>query len=388
MKKLISISIILAFSLASLAQPANLILHKEAGTITFSVDKVDPPDDLLGYRQRGAELASTLNPSTRANPFSDWEPEILFNSFASEELFDIGEDVVFQMLLKAWCQHRPVSLSPDVIWLLICQQFSHYVNEHPEEMREYLAGHGGKMELAVKSGDLFADQVDWTGLIDRFVSGIGKYARNGIAETLVADFSTTRMDERIVSEVTLMDVVKPYFDYVAVYAVCGIPSITLTGTPEDWQSVLAKTCALRDFGLEWWVDELEPILAEFVKAADGNPDYWFWKDIVNKSRPRTVQGPTCGPQRKPLTRLNGWFLKFFPFDNEGRTPDTVTITKTMLSETVTVPFTYRVVNLAGDILSETPLELVAGIVGVEQDENTFMLTPKIGWFVRTANPDK
>ena len=185
-----------------------------------------------------------------------------------------------------------------------------------------------------------------------------------------------------------MDVVKPYFDYVAVYAVCGIPSITLTGTPEDWQSVLAKTCALRDFGLEWWVDELEPILAEFVKAADGNPDYWFWKDIVNKSRPRTVQGPTCGPQRKPLTRLNGWFLKFFPFDNEGRTPDTVTITKTMLSETVTVPFTYRVVNLAGDILSETPLELVAGIVGVEQDENTFMLTPKIGWFVRTANPDK
>ena len=57
----------------------------------------------------------------------------------------------------------------------------------------------------------------------------------------------------------------------------------------------------------------------------------------------------------------------------------------MLAETVAVPFTYRVVNLAGDTLSETPLELIAGIVGVQQDETTLMLTPKIGWFVRTVN---
>ena len=385
MKKLIAISIILVFSLSLLAQPAKIVLHQEAGTITFAVDKVDLPDNLLGYSISGEKLANELNLAPLADPFSDWDPEILYNSFASaEELFDIGEDVVFQMLLKAWCQHRPVSLSPDVIWLLICQQFSHYVNQHPEEMREYLAGHEGKMELAVKSGDLFADQVDWPGLIGSFVTEIGKYTRNGIAETLVADFSTTGITERIVSEVTLMDVVKPYFDYVAVYAVCGIPSITLTGTPEDWKSVLAKTRALGQFGLEWWTAELEPILEEFIKAAEGNPDYWFWKDIVKKSRPRKIQGPTCTRRSKPLTRFDGWFLKFFPFDNDGRTPDTVTITKTMLAETVAVPFTYRVVNPDGTTLSETPLEIIAGIVGIEQDRNTFLLTPKIGWFVRTV----
>ena len=385
MKRLLATLLIMVFPLVSPAQPAQIVLHREAGSITFAVDKVDLPDNLLGFRTSGDKLASTLNPRFSSNWLSDWEPEVLFNSFASEELFDIGEDVVFQMLLKAWCQHRPVSLSPDVIWLLICQQFSHYVNQHPEEMREYLVNHQGKMELAVKSGDLFADQVDWTGLIDSFVAGIGKFSRDGLIETLVADFSTTGTDERIASGVTLMDVVKPYFDYVAVYAVCGIPSITLTGTPDDWRSVLEKTRALRDLGLAWWVDELEPILTEFVRAAEGNPDYWFWKDIVNKSRPRTIQGPTCGRRRKPLTRFDGWFLKLFPFDNEGRTPDTVTITKTMLAETVAVPFTYRVVTLTGETLSETPLELVAGIVGVEQDEHSFMLTPTIGWFVRTVN---
>lgn len=383
----VSALLVLAFPLVSLAQPPQIVLHRNAGSITFAVDEVDLPDNLLGFRTSGDKLAPTLSPQLSSDWWSsDWEPEILFNSFASEELFDIGEDVVFQMLLKAWCQHRPVSLSPDVIWLLISQQFSHYVNDHPEEMREYLVDHQGKMELAVKSGDLLSDQADWAGLIDSFVAEIGKFSRDGLAETLVADFSTTGTDERIASGVTLMDVVKPYYEYVAIYAVCGIPSITLTGTADDWRSVLAKARALRDFGMEWWMDELEPILTEFVKAAEGNPDYWFWKDIVKKSRPRTIQGPTCGRQRKPLTRFDGWFLKLFPYDNDGRTPDTVTITKTMYAETVAVPFTYRVVNLTGDILSETPLELIAGIVGVEQDENTYMLTPKIGWFVRTANP--
>ena len=384
MKRLLATLLILVFPLVSPAQPAQIVLHREAGSITFAVDKVDLPDNVLGFRTSGDKLASTLNPRFSSNWLSDWEPDVMFNSFASEELFDIGEDVVFQMLLKAWCQHRPVSLSPDVIWLLICQQFRHYVNQHPEEMREYLAGHEGKMELAVKSGDLFADQADWAGLIDSFVAEIGKFSRDGLAETLVADFSTTGTDERIASGVTLMDVVKPYYEYVAIYAVCGIPSITLTGTPDDWRSVQAKTRALGQFGLEWWTAELEPILEEFVKAAEGNPDYWFWKDIVKKSRPRKIQGPTCSKRPKPLTRFDGWFLKLFPFDNDGRTPATVTITKTMLAETVAVPFTYRVVNPVGDILSETPLELVAGIVGVEQDRNTFLLTPKVGWFVRTV----
>ena len=386
MKRLVTTITTLAFSLATLAQPAQLILHQEAGSITFAVDEVDLPDNLLGFRISGDKLASTLSPQRLSDWWSsDWEPDILFNSFASEELFEIGEDVVFQMLLKAWCQHRPVSLSPDVIWLLICQQFSHYINKHPEEMREYLVDHQGKKELAVKSGDLFSDQADWVGLIDSFVAEIGKFSRNGLAETLVADFSMTGTDERIASGVTLMDVVKPYYEYVAIYAVCGIPSITLTGTPDDWRSVLEKARALRNFSMGWWIDELEPILTEFVRAAEGVPNYWFWKDIVKKSRPHSIQGPTCGRRRKPLTRFDGWFLKLFPFDNDGRTPDRVTITKTMLAETVAVPFTYRVVNLAGETLSETPLELIAGIVGVQQDENTLMLTPKIGWFVRTVN---
>ena len=382
-KRFLFISVGLIAGICLSAQPAQLILSQEEGRITFVVDEVDLPDNHCGWKTTGAKLALDLNRNIDGDLFSDWEATILANSFADvDNLYDIGEDVVFQMLLKAWCQHRPVVLTPDSIWLIICQQFSHIVNENPEQYRGVLVKHEGKKELQVKSNDLFSEQADWRGLIGRFTAEIDKYTNNGLATTLVADFSTTGTDERIASEVTLMDVVKPYFAYTAIYAVCGIPSITLTGTPDDWRKVLDKTRALEAFSLGRWTSELEPILKEFVKAAEGQPDYWFWKDIVCKTRPRTIQGPVCAKRQPKLTKFDGWFLKFFPYDNKGKTPKEVDITQTMLPETVVVPFKYQVVNRDGIVMEETPMELVAGIVGVLEDSDDYTMTPKIGWFVR------
>ena len=364
-----------------------LAISMAGQSVTFAVDEVEPASKPLGWKQSGAKIAKNLHqPTPDGSFFSDWEPEIIANSFADENaLFDIGEDVVFQMLLKAWCQHRPVTLSPDAIWLVICQQFSHAVNKNPEKYRNLLVNHDGQKTLRLQVlNDLLSDQADWEGLIARFASEIGKYTNNDIATKLVADFSTTGTDELIASEVTLMDVVKPFFKYEAFYVVCGIPAITLTGTPEDWQKVLEKTRALSDYGFDWWVKDLEPILEEFVKASKGQPDISFWKDIVKKTRPQTIQGPTCSKKQPKMTKFDGWFLKLFPFDNDGRTPSEVTISKTMLAETVCVPLKYDVLSPSGVVIKTYDFELVAGIVGVTQDPVDFTLTPKIGWFVRTA----
>ena len=181
-KRLIFILIGLIASIFLSAQPARLILSREEGRITFAVDEVDLPDNHCGWETTGAQLASSLNKNLDGNLFLDkggvWdrkEPEILANSFADvDDLYDIGEDVVFQMLLKAWCQHRPVVLTPDAIWLIICQQFSHIVNENPEQYRGVLVNHEGKMTLQVESNDLFSEQADWEGLISRFTAKIDK----------------------------------------------------------------------------------------------------------------------------------------------------------------------------------------------------------------------
>ena len=37
---------------------------------------------------------------------------------------------------KAYAEHRPLSISPDMIWLLICQGFSKHINYNSEKLRD------------------------------------------------------------------------------------------------------------------------------------------------------------------------------------------------------------------------------------------------------------
>ena len=114
-----------------------------------------------------------------------------------------------------------------------------------------------------------------------------------------ADFSTTGKTERMASQITLMSTVKAYFDYLVVVGVCGLPSITIEGTPDDWRKVLDKTRRLSVYGIEDWVDELEPILEEFVAASKGKPNVRFWQDIVKRDRIDEITRSSCVGRDKP-----------------------------------------------------------------------------------------
>ncbi|MBO6057023.1 MAG: hypothetical protein J6P64_02215, partial [Bacteroidales bacterium] len=112
-KRFLSISMGLIACIVLSGQPARLILDREESRITFAVDEVDPPKNHCGWKTTGSKMALDLNRNIDNDLTSDWEAEILANSFADvDNLYGIGEDVVFQMLLKAWCQHRPVVLTP------------------------------------------------------------------------------------------------------------------------------------------------------------------------------------------------------------------------------------------------------------------------------------
>ena len=64
-----------------------------------------------------------------------------------------------------------------------------------------------------------------------------------------------------------METVKSYFEFITIMIACGIPEITLEGTPQDWEKVLNKARELKEYKLEWWTSQLEHHLKEFVKAS-------------------------------------------------------------------------------------------------------------------------
>ena len=286
----------------------------------------------------------------------------------------MGKDAFYRSIVDAYANHQSVTLSPDMVWLVITQGFARYVNAHSEELRPQLVSHNGKMDLAIQTNkDLLTEDVDWASLIDDFSSQIDKYTKNGIAKTITSDFTTTGPIERVASQITLMESVKSYFEYIVYRIACGIPTVTLQGTVEDWRRVLEKTRQLKQYGLGTWINALEPILQEFIQTADGHQNQAFWKGIVKKQSIAELNGGACSPD-KP-TELDGWLLKLFP-DENGKTRDKEKHTTEMPSEYVRVNFKYRVINpVDGSLISETPMELWAGFIGAKVDTASNMLTP-------------
>ena len=307
--------------------------------------------------------------------------EIIATSLTSEQhLKDLGTDMFYQCILRAYANHQSLTLSPDMIWLLISQGFSRYVNAHAEELRPLIVSHSGKTELSVESfKEILSEEGEWDKIIDGFAAKIDEYTKDSIAKTITANFSTTGQAERIASQITLMEALKTYFDYSVFYVGCGIPSIVLKGTPDDWRRVLEKTMQLERYGLSDWIAQLRPVLEEFVKASEGNPRRTFWQQIVKKQRVSKFKGGLCSP-KKP-TMIDGWILTFFP-DGNGMVSKSIPFTRNMPSDRVYVGFEYRIIEpQTGAVLQKTPLELWAGFLGVEEDKDRNMLTPKIGWYV-------
>lgn len=358
------------------------IINKSEGSITFVVDNNVKPLKTDFSLMNGEKLANTI--LSNINLSSDEEQQIIATSFATEQqIICTGHDAFFKSVVTAYANHLSLTLTPDMVWLLICQGLSRYVNDHAEQLRPLIVNHTGKTELEIESEkDILSGNANWATILNGLTSQIDKHTNNEITKIITSGFSTTTPPEHIASQVTLMEIVKHYFNYTIDYVACGIPSITLKGTPEDWRCLLEKTRYLEKYGLSHWTNTLEPILDEFIKAAEGQPNQKFWKNMVRKKRARKLKDGYCGPGK--TTELDGWILKLFP-DENGITKDKIPFSLAQPSELLCVEFTYRIVDPSRNIISESPMELMAGFIGAEIDTAHSSLTPKIGWLVLGMN---
>ena len=345
-------------------------------SITFAVDEdLQPVEDRYKLTFSGQDVAISILAEDHLP-----KEKLVTSSFSDlKNLKAWDKDNFYQCVVYAYACHKSLALSPDMIWLLISQGFARYVNAHAEELRPKLVDHTGKMDLVVQ---FKTKKDDWPKLIEGFATQIDQHTKGEIAKTITANFTTTGPVERVASQITLMESAKKYFNYIAMRLSCGIPSITIQGTPNDWEAVLSKTKKLEEYGLGEWTKSLEPILQEFIRASEGRPNQQFWKCMVKQQPTEKLKGGGCSMD-KP-TELDGWFLKLFP-DENGEILSSTPHTKNMASEMVVVGFKYRIVDhLTNAVLGEKPMELRAGFIGAEEDSKTNTLTPKIGWLVNNA----
>lgn len=340
--------------------------------VTFAVDDVVPVQTALPTQ-----------------PLRDLFPDALVvgGDPALPILVPDGVHPLLSAVARAFADHRPLVLSPDAVWLTIAQGVAQHVRLHAEELRPMLVGHAGRKRLtAVVDGPMPTDADSWRDIVADFHKQLA--AEIDEADLFECDFTTSTDVEQVAGRVVLLDAYSPYYALWLV-CICGIPSITLTGTVDDWRKIRDRVDALTRFGLERWCRSLAPIADEFVWAAAGAADTDFWRRIYN---PRDAYGGAV---------ITGWIARLYPYESAagafdrpnglldlpiGEPRDVTTGNRSysgpgIRSDTVPATLSRLIVNVndlvAGD---NRTVALHAGLVGVAQDDDG-ALRPVAGWHV-------
>jgi len=361
------------------------LIYAQNGT-SFKIEDLKKPDKELRLKSNIDIFQDLIMSDVDFSKYDIQENKIdfPFNIIASSSLPDslvsFGYNSFFYGMYQAYADHRPFVLSPDMIWLLISQGFSRHVNSNAEELLKYFVDYNGKVDLIVQNDSIRLDdpKSPWELVFPEFTNQIGKYTGTDLIATLSSNFTTTTAIEKVASEITIMEAMKPYFNFVVIRVVCGIPEITLEGTPEDWQKVLDKALYLRKYKLDWWIEEIEPLLKEFIKASKGDIDKQFWRNMFKYHSEKKYGAPKI---------IDGWIVKFFPYDKYGKRNNLKELKggDKLPQEIVKVDLKY--VKFDGDRIENTPLELWAGFVGLKQNPISFSLKPQIGWMIRKKDVD-
>lgn len=210
---------------------------------------------------------------------------------------------------------KDLVLTPDDVFLTILVGVNSHVAKDPEKCRHAFVNFEGKKEICIES-NFSPDVWEERGVFDEFSQRIREQIGAKWHDAILCDFSTTTPLEKLLSQLGLMEATSHYFDF-RLTGMCGIKTITLSGTVEDWRRLRAKIdvfSVLDD--LEWWLQDLRLVLDQFVLARQGIVTSSFWRRMVNGHHSDKEVGLYFTTAHQGF--LSGWVLALFPYTKSGR----------------------------------------------------------------------
>jgi len=278
---------------------------------------------------------------------------------------------------KAFADHRPLTISPDNIWLLISQGVLTHLSQNSDKFREYSKSLTGSNQL-IFDDPLYAPGKDneWLKVVDLFSEKLSNRVNPQLKPFYEPSFSTTDINIKNALKISQLTAHSEQFEF-ALFSLCGIPEIIVEGTPEDWKLIASKMGQLETIGMAEWASYLKPVIDEFIKASKGESNPAFWNSFYKFDN-------ECGNDQ-----VTGWILNFFPYNNKGGMrqmvhfdpngtmkplPDSNPNTSFPSGRNY-LPFKWRVDGRQIDMRFES------GFMGVSQDSETLALKAEINWAV-------
>lgn len=294
-------------------------------------------------------------------------------------------------VFKAYCEHYPLEISVEDFWVAIAQGISIHLNENAEKYRELMVSHEGKKTLTLpvdslripdserpNTGNKSVPAIQWSEAVRQMGILIRDDMKADLATILTSPFSATTSVEQAVFDCTLMDSVKSYYDFRCCLS-CGIPQVTLRGTPDDFQQMIDRVNQLRTIftDFHWWLDTLVPHLEQLKASAQGKPNIDWWEKICHR-----VGGGS------DISMLAGWLADFVPYINDGKghykkaRRDHRHYTQGLINGIEFSDFSESVTQtdfILDDNGHETKMKFIAGFLGIGQNPETGALRPCLGW---------
>ncbi|OHT06438.1 hypothetical protein TRFO_25552 [Tritrichomonas foetus] len=341
-------------------------IHK----ITLELEELAPPEGPL----------NTLKPEDIINKYSH-----AFCSSLKNDLAMTGDHPVLDGFVRAYTEHRPITISPDILWLLIVQGFSYHVEYNSEQLRSKFVNFQNKktLEFFAEYFDV-SDQLKWENIFRSFASKISEYSGEELMNSLTPNFSTTTPTSYTAGLISIMASMKNYFIFQCTRRGCGIPSVTIEGTVKDWELIKDKLQIIQKYDLEWWVSKLEPIIDEIIQTKKGNVNKKFWLQMIRYKNIRGIYKRTC---------IDGWICTFYPYNKYGNKNQLNQIfdQNNLPREVLTVPMKLTTIYPGKQV--EYLCNIHTGFFGLTQDSKTLNLKPEIGWLIcqvleNEETPDK
>lgn len=163
--------------------------------------------------------------------------------------------------LVAFSYHVSIKITPDQIWNTVLSQHNlslPYCDKKNEFVADIIPG---------------AKYSDFPGIILNQATWIGNNLKD-----YVNSFSTTDENSKIASQMILLSVLSKSSN-VKMRTACGIPSVYMAGTLDDYKKIKEMAKELIN---PTWFESLQFLLDAFIEAKSGIKNDKFWRDFVSK----------------------------------------------------------------------------------------------------------
>lgn len=259
--------------------------------IKFSVDNVVKNNSLLETYDSKAVIENFIG--TNVTYFPHENDSLL-------KLVPISGNGLINTINLCYGQHRPLVLTPDIIWFTIAQGVSTHINKDFKNLEGKLFNKNKPKSLRVRNDSLEYGEKHWQDLIRALTDSTKKYTQDDMFSFLAPKFSTTTEEIYTAYQANILYGYKKAFTYVGEGG-CGIPYITVTGTKKDWIDIKSSLPKLNELGLDYWAKELEPIIDQFISLYNNDIDELFWKNIYKEFLDYGEYS------------ISGWIIKFYPY---------------------------------------------------------------------------